>query len=176
MTNASSYIVVAQHRIGTALSVATAFVCVTAFCAFVVDVDSVSLRWIRPLWIPINVIGACMGSWILFCWLRSRGKALVGGPGWIAEYRYMSLRPLKGRVRVDDASRLKLRVRQEVRPPSGAHLKGWVELVVVDHKEREIVWTVANPKWLKEGFEEEFDRWKELSLSEKEMILRTGEY
>ena len=34
-------------------------------------------------------------------------------------------------------------------------MNDWVEVVVVDHKNREQVWTPANPKWLVDDYEEQ---------------------
>ena len=158
------YFIIGQHRLGPPIAVALMVVLASCYLLFGADPEKVPIVF-RAARVPAGCAGLLISVWLTFCLIRARGRVLVGGLGWIAEYRYMNLRPLKDWAEVDEASRLKLRVKHSARPPYDRQLKGWIELVVVDHRERELVWTVANPKWLNDDYEKRFERWREANAS-----------
>ena len=154
---------IAQHRVFTGGFLGVlGIVAGTAFGFFVVEESQVSVLWLRPVFHPIMGFLFVFSSYVSLSLLWSRGKILVGGEDWIAEYHFVHPFPVRNRVTVSKTKGMVMRV-EPIRPlPKYRGLEGWVELIVIQNG-REVIRTVANPKWLKDDYEETFEQWKSLT-------------
>lgn len=135
---------------------------VAAFCGLLflfVDGGEVPVLFLRPFFDPMMALTFALFAYVALMMVRSRGRLLVGGDDWIAEYRYYRPFPITNRVPVKKTTGMVLRIEPIRAHVGGGHLKDWVDLAVVQNG-RELIRVAANPKWLKDSYHENFEEWK----------------
>ena len=153
---------IARHRMLTSgLAIGFVFVLVSLVALLFVDPESLGSPVLASAWLPVMSLGFVFFSIAVSAILRSRGRVLVGGQGWLAPYHARFPRPLQEKAWVEDPDGLKLVV-SELRPQfARGQFKSWIELVVVDKTGDEVVRCFANPAWLIDDYQERFEDWKD---------------
>lgn len=165
---------IVKHRAiheGVFAGVLMVIVCGSSF--YFVDGSEISLRWARPIFDPIMGFGFVYFSYVLLAMIRSRGRLLVGGDDWIAEYRLYRPFPISKRVTVKKTKGMVLRSEPLRARLQRKGFEEWVDLVVIQNG-REVIRVPANPKWLEDNYQETFDDWKRADRADPAVVPDTG--